>query len=259
MRDYSDGFSEFPMKASIIIPTLNEEKGIEKTINDIELLNENYEILVVDGLSTDNTRENALSQGLYQNKEFGLLTFRNNVKLILENRKGKGIAMKTGVENAACDILVFIDGDGTYDVTNLPIIINKLDEYDVCVGSHNLRKDGANSDIVMWTDHVFFPFILNGIFKRFNTSEPLTGFRVMKKETWHRLQLDATDFSIELEMELKMSINKMKILEFPIPCIPRIGGKSKFKTSFKTLYSMAKFAHNHRKEFKDSRVDTYNI
>jgi len=72
----------------------------------------------------------------------------------------------------------------------------------------------------------------------------------MKKETWHRLQLDATDFGIELEMELKMSINQMKILEFPIPCIPRIGGQSKFKTSFKTLYSMAKFAHKHRKEFK---------
>jgi glycosyltransferase involved in cell wall biosynthesis len=244
------------MKASIIIPTLNEEKGIEKTINDIKLLNENYEIIVVDGLSTDNTRENVLSQGLYPNEEIG--SSRNNVKLILEKRKGKGIAMKTGVENATYDILVFIDGDGTYDVTNLPIIINELNEYDVCLGSHNLKKDGVYSDIVMWTDHVFFPFILKGISKRFNTSEPLTGFRVMKKETWHRLQLDATDFSIELEMELKMSINKMKILEFPIPCIPRIGGKSKFKTSFKTLYSMAKFAHDHRTEFKNTRVDIYN-
>jgi hypothetical protein len=97
------------------------------------------------------------------------------------------------------------------------------------------------------------------ISKRFNTSGPLTGFRVMKKETWHRLQLDAIDFGIELEMELKMSINKMKILEFPIPCIPRIGGKSKFKTSFKTLYSMAKFVHKHRKAFKNTKVDIYNI
>jgi len=88
---------------------------------------------------------------------------------------------------------------------------------------------GAYTDIVMWTDHVFFPFILNGVSKRFNTSEPLTGFRIMKKETWHRLQLDATDFGIELEMELKMSINKMKILEFPIPCIPRIGEKASLK------------------------------
>jgi len=50
--------------------------------------------------------------------------------------------MKTGVENATCEILVFIDGDGTYDVTNLPIIINKLDEYDVCLGSHNLKRWG---------------------------------------------------------------------------------------------------------------------
>ncbi|MCZ7401294.1 MAG: glycosyltransferase family 2 protein [Candidatus Methanoperedens sp.] len=247
------------MKASIIIPTLNEEKGIEKTINDIKSLDENYEIIVVDGLSTDNTREIALSQELYNNKEFGLLPFKNNVKVISEERKGKGIAMKTGVENATCDIIVFIDGDGTYDVSNLPFFINKLDEYDVCVGSHNLKKDGAYSDIVMWTDHVFFPFILKGISNRFNTSEPLTGFRVMKKETWYRLQLDTTDFGIELEMELKMSINKMKILEFPIPCIPRIGGKSKFKTSFKTLYSMAKFVHRHRKKFKDTKVEIFNI
>lgn len=249
------------MSVSIVIPTLNEEKGIVKTINEIKSLNGNYEILVVDGLSKDNTRENVLSKTLYDHEDgkYSTHSFRNNVKLILEKRKGKGIAMKTGVENATCDILVFIDGDGTYEVTNLPIIINKLDEYDVCVGSHNLKKDGAYSDIVMWTDHVFFPFILKGISNRFNTSEPLTGFRVMKKETWHRLQLDATDFSIELEMELKMSINKMRVLEFPIPCIPRIGGKSKFKTSFKTLYYMAKFVHIHRKDFKNTRVDIYNI
>jgi len=44
-----------------------------------------------------------------------------------------------------------------------------------------------------------------------------------------------------------MPIHKMKILEFPITYIPRIGGKSKFKTSFKTLYSMAKFVYINRK------------
>ena len=212
-------------------------------------------------MSEDNTRENALSQALYDSNKgtYSSHSFRNNVKVISEERKGKGIAMKTGVENATCNILVFIDGDGTYDVTNLPNIINKLDEYDVCVGSHNLKKEGAYSDMVMWTDHVFFPFILKGISNRFNTSEPLTGFRVMKKETWYRLQLDATDFGIELEMEHKMSVHKMNILEFPIPCIPRIGGKSKFKTSFKTLYSMAKFIYIHRKEFKNTKVDIYDF
>lgn len=244
------------MTASIIIPTLNEEKGIEKTINDIKLLNEDYEIIVVDGLSTDNTIEKALSQGLYQDNETsGICSSGNNIKIIREERKGKGIAMKTGVDNASSDIIVFIDGDGTYDVSNLPIILDKLDDYDICLGSHNLKKEGAYSDIVMWTDHVFSPFILKRISKLFNTSEPLTGFRVMKKETWHRLQLTAADFSIELEMELKMSINNMKILEFPIPCIPRIGGKSKFKTSFKTLFSMAKFVYIHRNEFKNTRVE----
>jgi len=56
-----------------------------------------------------------------------------------------------------------------------------------------------------------------------------------------------------------MSVHKMNILEFPIPCIPRIGGKSKFKTSFKTLYSMAKFIYIHRKEFKNTKVDIYDF
>jgi glycosyltransferase involved in cell wall biosynthesis len=83
------------LKISIIIPALNEERGIGKTI---EAVNKNYfkkhkwdlEIIIVDGDSKDKTREIASNKGAC---------------VLLEKRKGYGRAYKTGLANATGDII----------------------------------------------------------------------------------------------------------------------------------------------------------
>lgn len=77
---------------SIILPTLNEEVGIVKTLSQINELDIDKEILVVDGRSTDNTVENAKRLG---------------AKIIIEKRLGKGIAMATGVRTPKASSLPF--------------------------------------------------------------------------------------------------------------------------------------------------------
>lgn len=87
-----------------MIPTLNEEKGIGKTIDSINRAyfaknNWNLEVIIIDGDSKDKTREIAKGKG---------------AKIIIEKRKGYGRAYKTGLPRASGDIIVTGDADATY-------------------------------------------------------------------------------------------------------------------------------------------------
>ena len=223
---------------SIIIPTLNEERGIIETLKQINQLDINKEVLVVDGLSTDDTPKNAK---LY------------DAKVIDENRKGKGIAMVTGVKNAKSNIICFLDGDGTYPPRFIPKMLELIKNCDVVVASRLLKKQGVNDSINTFLHYRFFPFLFRTYLKKFKTSEPITGMRLMRKETWNKLNLKSHDFLIETEMEVKMAKNKMQVIEIPIPCIKRIG-KSKWDSSLRTMLKIRKYVKKNEKYLQDLQV-----
>ncbi len=226
---------------SIIIPTLNEEKGIIKTLKQINELNIEREVLVVDGLSTDNTVKNAELNG---------------AKVIVEKRKGKGIAMATGVKNAKSNTICFLDGDGTYPPRVIPKMLELLENCDIVVASRLLKKIGVNDSINTFFHYRFFPFIFRNYLKKFKTSEPITGMRLMKKETWEKLRLRSHDFLIETEMEVKMAKNKMQVIEIPIPCIKRLG-RSKWDSSLGTMLKIIRYVKANEKYLQDLQVTKY--
>lgn len=226
---------------SIIIPTLNEEKGIIETLKQINELDIEQEVLVVDGLSTDNTVKNAELYG---------------ARVIVEKRKGKGIAMSTGVENAKSNKICFLDGDGTYPPRVIPKMLELLEKCDVVVASRLLRKMGVNNSINTFVHYRFFPFIFKNYLKKFKTSEPITGMRLMKKETWEKLNLRSHDFLIETEMEVKMAKNKMQVIEIPIPCIKRLG-RSKWDSSLGTMLKIIRYVKANEKYLEDLQVTRY--
>ncbi|MCW4044908.1 MAG: glycosyltransferase family 2 protein [Candidatus Bathyarchaeota archaeon] len=224
---------------SIIIPTLNEESGIAKTLSEINELDIDKEVLVVDGLSTDKTVENAKRMG---------------AKIILEKRKGKGIAMATGVKNAKGDFIAFLDGDGTYPPRYLPLMQEMAKEHDVVVASRLLNKEGSSGSFHTFVHYQLFPILLKRVYYgKFKTTEPITGMRVMKKSVWSQLNLKSSDFFIETEMEVEMAKRRMTVAEIPIPCIKRIG-KSKWDLSWKTWLQIAKYARQNEKYLKGLNV-----
>src|SRR5512141_1093201 len=91
------------MKISVVIPAKNEAE----TIKDIIERSKKYadELLVIDGHSTDATRQVAEACG---------------AKVILDNRKGKGAAIRLAIEKVTGDIIVFIDADGSHDPDDIP-------------------------------------------------------------------------------------------------------------------------------------------
>jgi glycosyltransferase involved in cell wall biosynthesis len=226
---------------SVIIPTLNEEKGIIKTLKEVNKLKIKKEVIVVDGLSKDNTIKNAKKHG---------------TKVIIEKRKGKGIAMHTGVKKSKGNTICFLDGDGTYPPRFIPKMLELLNDCDVVVASRLLKKEGANDSLNTFFHYRFFPLLLKKYYKKFKTSEPITGMRLLRKSTWNKLKLKSHDFLIETEMEVEMAKRGMKVIEIPIPCIKRIG-RSKWDLSWGTMWKIRKYIKRNEECLKNLNVVRY--
>ncbi|MCK4353417.1 glycosyltransferase family 2 protein [candidate division WOR-3 bacterium] len=114
---------------SIIIPTYNEEPAIGKVIDDVKKTMDKssyeYEIIVVDDVSKDKTRDIVRSK---------------SIKLVehLEN-KGVGRARKTGILEAKGDIIVMLDGDDSYPANRIPDLLAYLPRYDMAIGARQIE------------------------------------------------------------------------------------------------------------------------
>ena len=119
----------------VVIPTLNEEKGISPTLNAIRESLEGkfrFKILIVDGLSTDRTVQIAKSMG---------------AKVIKQRRRGYGDALQAGFyfvdTRMKASIIVMMDSDGTYDPKDIVNMVNVINsgEADFVIGNRFAKMD----------------------------------------------------------------------------------------------------------------------
>ncbi|MFH1447917.1 MAG: glycosyltransferase family 2 protein [Candidatus Micrarchaeota archaeon] len=118
------------MKISVIMPAYNEEKHIATVIEGVKALYD-YELIVVDDGSSDNTAEEA--------KKAGAIVISHPYN------KGYGAALKTGTRNANGDVVVYIDSDGQHDPKYIADLVKHIDKYDMVVGARQWDKSR-----VMW-------------------------------------------------------------------------------------------------------------
>ena len=112
------------MKLSVIIPCYNEESTIKDIVSLVKkYIAKNDEIIIIDDASTDNTK--------YFIKELSV-TNANISFIFNKNNKGKGASIRTGIQNASGDIVIFQDADMEYNPADYkklikPIIDGKAD------------------------------------------------------------------------------------------------------------------------------------
>jgi glycosyltransferase involved in cell wall biosynthesis len=197
------------LDVSVIIATMNEEKGISKVIEGIRKSHElvafpnGYEILVIDK-SVDRTAEIARSLG---------------ARVIIQKGRGKGKAMLIGARKALGSILVFIDGDNTYPANQIPKMVSIIQrgEADVVNAVRNFGK--------MKRTHVIgntaFSLLASVLYGR--THDLLTGMRAIKRFDFLGLGLKSIGFEIETEMFIRSCKNGLKSVEIPIDYHERLG------------------------------------
>jgi glycosyltransferase involved in cell wall biosynthesis len=204
------------VNVEIIIPTLNEERTLGAVIKDIRssALPVKSSILVVDGGSTDRTTD---------------ICKIENVKHILQKARGKGSAMREAVEQSNADIVVFIDGDGTYSASDLELMLEPLlnDQADMVVGSRILGKRDKGAITPLNTiGNKLFNNTINFAMKT-SITDSLSGYRALYRKTFKELVLFSQTFEIEVEMTVEALAKGYRVLEVPIRYGIRVGTGTK--------------------------------
>jgi len=193
------------LKIDIILPTLNEEVSISSLIQNIKShkFQNNVSVLVIDGQSTDNTVE---------------LCRKLGVEVIVQRQKGKGAAMKQAVEYSDADIIVFMDGDGTYSIEDFEKIISPIikNQADMVVGSRTMgnSEKGSITTFNKLGNKLFNATINFGM--KTKLTDSLTGYRALRKKTFEDLVLLSNGFDIEVEMTVESLSQGYRVIEVPI-------------------------------------------
>lgn len=204
------------MKITVTIPAYNEAKSIGRLVKDIkEVMTNgryNYNILVVDDGSADNTAEVAKKSGaiVYSHpKNYGLAeTFKTELKICLELKS---------------DVIVHIDADGQYLPKEIPGLLKEIKNgYDIVLGSRFKGKI-EYMPVVKRLGNIAFSKVVSQI-SGLKISDAQTGFRAFTKEV-AKIPI-TSNHTYTQEQIIRAVKGKFKIKEVPIYFAKR-NGKSK--------------------------------
>jgi len=200
----------------VVIPALNEEKGIASTIKSINKVLEgkfNFQILVVDDASTDRTVEIAKSLG---------------VKVIKHRRRGYGDGLQTGfyyVETKMnSKITVMIDADGTYEPKDIPKMVEIIlkEEADFVIGNRFAKMD-KNS---MTSLNKFGNKVLSSIARRslqIKVTDTQCGLRAFRTDLSNIFYTSSLGMPFATEMLAATKTHQIKMKEIPTSYYKRMG------------------------------------
>lgn len=223
------------MKLSVVIPCYNEKDNIRSIVDRV--LNcpvKNLEIIVVDDMSTDGTRDilekdikPLVSQIIYH-----------------EKNQGKGGALRTGFKYAQGDIVIVQDADQEYDPNEYPVVIDpiKNGECEVCYGSR-FMKGHAKGYLANIIANRFLTGLSN-IFTHQKLTDMETCYKAFKRELIQSIEIVENRFGFEPEITAKISRKGIKIKEVPISYAPRTneeGKKIGFKDGVRAIYCIFKY------------------
>ncbi|MFH0818669.1 MAG: glycosyltransferase family 2 protein [Patescibacteria group bacterium] len=164
------------MKYSVIIPVYNEEKNIielhERVKKVMDSLQKDYEIIIIDDGSDDNTYSELLKLSPVK-----LIKFRKNF--------GQTAAMDAGIKEAEGEILITLDGDLQNPPEEIPKLLNKMQEgFDVVSGWRHKRKDTFGKKFISRGANVLRKFFIDD-----KIHDSGCSLKAYKKECFHQIDL----------------------------------------------------------------------
>jgi glycosyltransferase involved in cell wall biosynthesis len=201
---------------SVVIPAYNEEGGIADIAHRVLAVEdaltkagvEHLELIVVDDGSKDKTGE--------------IASQIKGVRLIRQENKGYGGALKTGFANASGELIGFLDADGTYPPEHFPQLCQAIFKgADLVVGSRMAGSD-SKMPVTRRVGNFFFANLLS-ILGRQKITDSASGMRVFRKEILDRVYPLPNGLNLTPVMSTRALHEEMKMVEVPIPYSERVG------------------------------------
>jgi len=208
---------------SIIIPALNEEEPIGGVVRECFATGLPNEVIVVDNGSTDRTAARAREAG---------------ARVVTAPRGyGRACAAGVGALSPECDVVVFLDGDGS----DVPAFMNQLVD-PVARGTHDFvigsRTRGHREPGSMNLQQIFAGRLAGLILRllygvRYTDMSP---FRAIRRDALQQLGMREQTYGWNLEMQMKVARGGLRILEIPVNHRRRAGGESKVSGTFRGTF-----------------------
>jgi glycosyltransferase involved in cell wall biosynthesis len=203
-------------RVTVVVPTLNEAANLPHVF--AELPDDLHEVIVVDGFSKDDTI--AVAKRL-----------RPDVRIVLQERRGKGNALACGFAAATGDIIVMLDADGSADPAEIGAYVDALlHGADFAKGSRYLQG-GGSTDITGLRS--FGNRALSGTVNLlFGTrySDLCYGYNAFWRHCLPAMNVDCDGFEVETLINIRIARAGLRIAEVPSFERDRIHGESNLNT-----------------------------
>ncbi len=201
-----------PPWVSVVIPTFNEAKNLPYVLPKIPAWV--HEVIIVDGLSTDNTIQVARE-------------LRPDVRVVEQSGSGKGDALRTGFAAAVGDIIVMLDADGSTDPSEIPAFVGVLRSGADFVKGSRFLQGGGTEDMDLfrrlgnWGLTQMVRLTMGGSF-----SDLCYGYNAFWKRVLPAINPDSDGFEVETAMNVRALNSGLKVAEIPSFEARRVHGES---------------------------------
>jgi glycosyltransferase involved in cell wall biosynthesis len=224
-------------KLSVVIPVYNEKRWITEVLRRVRMVPIPKEIILVDDLSTDGTRE-MLPQ--FEDENTKILYKKVN--------QGKGAALRDGFKLCTGNIIIIQDADLEYDPDDYPSLLQPIIENkaDIVFGSRFIGE--KHRVLYFWhmvTNKILT--ILSNMLTNLNLTDMETCYKVFKKEVLEGMDLKSNRFGFEPEFTAKIAKKKKpawRVFEVPVSYDGRTyeeGKKIGLKDGFNALYCIVRY------------------
>lgn len=216
-------------KKLVIIPAYNESESIEATVKDIMEKAPEFDYIIINDCSTDNTAE------ICQRNHFHVLNLPVNL--------GIGGAVQTGYLygwRRGYDVAVQVDGDGQHDPLFLKQMVECMEkeQLDMVIGSRFIEKKGFQSSGARRLGIRYFSWLIH-LLTKVRITDPTSGLRMVNRKVMKEFSLNYPKDYPEPESVVAIICRGCRVKEIPVVMRERMGGVSSISMK-KSVYYMIK-------------------
>ena len=203
-------------RLSVVIPALNEARNIGHVLRTLP--DEVFEVVLVDGHSTDGTVEAARA-------------VRPDIRVLQQPGTGKGDALAAGFGACRGDVIVMLDADGSADGAEIPRFVDALLEGADLVKGSRFLNGGGSTDLsaLRRAGNRVFCSMVNALFGT-RYSDLCYGYNAGWRRQLEGLALDCNGFEVETVLSIRSARSGLRVAEVPSLEAARLYGRSNLRT-----------------------------